>query len=471
MFIPLFDHQSNPTKFSRFPVRLEYKNQQFNLEKGSEGMENTKSIFVIMPFSSTNSHKEEEWTEIYEEIFKPAIEDCDYLCERAIPSTGSLIKSIIEKLKNSNIVLADITDRNPNVFYELGVRHCLNKRTIIVSQKEEDIPSDLKGYWSVIYGVMPKGVSKFKNDIRRIISEIERDPERSDNPVSDFLDLEFIVHDRTKAIFSEVESLRNKVKQLEFLLDEEKTGIKGKRLFQHKGYYPIELDEDTNIPRLNRDIYIEAMKYLLKDKNYDRLAAMDLVYLRKDNIIDKGDILTDADLELYENIIRKYDLFDYLEKFDEENKKIFNNFIRIVNDIGETFKDVYMEILLHNVRNPLRSIIACRNSENISGRKMFDPSTRFVVQFVRNQGRMLYKAMEGGSKVSYFKQFNKEKNVKATTIPFYHEKYGLIGILCINIDIDSINQLDDRGKEDFFKKYIKNSGHTPDFEKKAFGLK
>jgi len=127
-------------------------------------------------------------------------------------------------------------------------------------------------------------------------------------------------------------------------------------------------------------------------------------------------------------------------------------------------------MLLHNVRNPLRSIIAARNSERISGRKLFDPSTRFVVQYVKNQGRELIRAMQGGGKVSYLKQFHRTKQVKATTTPLYHKQYGLIGILCLNIDIDAVRALDPAGQEEFFRSYVKNSGQTPRFDLEDWGL-
>lgn len=80
-----------------------------------------RDVFVIMPFSTTKSCSENEWTEIYEDVFQPAIENCGLQCGRAEVGTGNLIKSIIERLRNAYIVLADITDANPNVFYELGV--------------------------------------------------------------------------------------------------------------------------------------------------------------------------------------------------------------------------------------------------------------------------------------------------------------------------------------------------------------
>ena len=149
-----------------------------------------KDVFIIMPFSGTKTCTEIQWTEIFEDVFKPAFQEIYYSCERAKPETGSLIKSIITKLHSSFVVLADITDRNANVFYELGVRHSLSKRTIIVTQDSNHIPSDLKGYWSIVYSTTPSGVSKFKREIKEIITKIENSPLISDSPVSDFLDNE-----------------------------------------------------------------------------------------------------------------------------------------------------------------------------------------------------------------------------------------------------------------------------------------
>ena len=52
------------------------------MSEGKE-MDNGKSVFVVMPVSKTDTCTEEKWTEIYENVFKPAIEDCGYVCERA----------------------------------------------------------------------------------------------------------------------------------------------------------------------------------------------------------------------------------------------------------------------------------------------------------------------------------------------------------------------------------------------------
>lgn len=146
-----------------------------------------REVFVIMPFSATQNHSDKEWTEIFEHVFRPAILQAGYSCRRVAPTTGSVAKSIIDSLKHSWVVMADITDRNANVFYELGVRHALSNRTIVVTQNGSDSPSDLKGYWWLEYGTSPASVSGFAREIARILRAISTDPDRSDNPVSDYL--------------------------------------------------------------------------------------------------------------------------------------------------------------------------------------------------------------------------------------------------------------------------------------------
>ena len=146
--------------------------------------------FVIMPFSTTTSFTEEEWTLLFETLFKPAVEGAglDYECRRSVATRGNIVASILQELKESYIVLADLTDHNANVFYELGVRHSLKDRTILVAQKEEDIPFDLRAYAYHIYDWFTEdGKEAFATRITELLSEIDNNPDRSDNPVSDFL--------------------------------------------------------------------------------------------------------------------------------------------------------------------------------------------------------------------------------------------------------------------------------------------
>jgi hypothetical protein len=142
-----------------------------------------------MPFSKTGSCSQPTWTKIYEEMVKPAVtgSKLGFTCERAKPRTGNLIRDILNKLNSADIVIADLTDMNPNVFYELGVRHTLRNRTVLITQDMQHVPSDLQSYWVVVYKRGQVGSEDFKQKIRGILREMIKAPDKPDSPVADFL--------------------------------------------------------------------------------------------------------------------------------------------------------------------------------------------------------------------------------------------------------------------------------------------
>ncbi|GAI24788.1 unnamed protein product [marine sediment metagenome] len=100
---------------------------------GRKKMRGTRKCFVIMPVSKTCSCTKQEWTSIFNEMIRPAVTGSrlSFTCERAKPRTGSFIRDILNELNTADVVIADLTDMNPNVYYELGVRHTLRNRTIL----------------------------------------------------------------------------------------------------------------------------------------------------------------------------------------------------------------------------------------------------------------------------------------------------------------------------------------------------
>lgn len=164
-------------------------------------MNNKKKCFVLMPFSETKSCTEAEWTGIFENMIKPAVTGSrlGFECERAKPRTGAFIKDILEGLNKADLVIADLTARNPNVCYELGIRHTLKNRTILIAQNMDDVPSDLQSYWVVIYEKDLTGASEFKRKVREILREMQKDPDKPDSPIADFLQLkniDLIAHEK-----------------------------------------------------------------------------------------------------------------------------------------------------------------------------------------------------------------------------------------------------------------------------------
>lgn len=102
--------------------------------------------FVIMPFGGW-------FNKYYRDIYKPAITDAGLEPKRAddLYRPSPIVKDIWQFTKTSKVLLADLTHRNPNVFYELGLAHAIKKPVILVTENLDDVPFDLKGLRIIEY--------------------------------------------------------------------------------------------------------------------------------------------------------------------------------------------------------------------------------------------------------------------------------------------------------------------------------
>jgi hypothetical protein len=104
-------------------------------------------VAVMMPFAP-------EFDVVYETI-RSAAEDAGLRCHRAadIWEHDHIMGDVLSLLWRSQIVVADLTGRNPNVFYEAGLAHALPRRTVLLTQQSSDIPFDLQSIRYLKYGV------------------------------------------------------------------------------------------------------------------------------------------------------------------------------------------------------------------------------------------------------------------------------------------------------------------------------
>lgn len=110
-----------------------------------------KSCFVIMPFAqTTDKHTENYWTSFFD-VIKREIEAFGYSCSRSETGPYNILKQIVEKINESDLVIAVLTDLNPNVWYELGIRHSLKSGTIMLIEDLQKVPFDISSYGLVKY--------------------------------------------------------------------------------------------------------------------------------------------------------------------------------------------------------------------------------------------------------------------------------------------------------------------------------
>lgn len=106
----------------------------------------TEKCFVAMPF-------EPPFDDYYRRILKPAIADAGYLPVRAdeIYGTRPVIEDIFREMREAAAVVADVSGKNPNVNYEVGVAHALQRPTVIIAQSADDIPFNYQDRRAVVY--------------------------------------------------------------------------------------------------------------------------------------------------------------------------------------------------------------------------------------------------------------------------------------------------------------------------------
>jgi hypothetical protein len=70
------------------------------------------------------------------------------------------------------LIVADCTDRNPNVFYEIGLAHAIGKPTILLTQREEDVPFDLRHWRYIAYQLTPRGMKEFEAKFKQTVRNV-----------------------------------------------------------------------------------------------------------------------------------------------------------------------------------------------------------------------------------------------------------------------------------------------------------
>lgn len=124
----------------------------------------SRECFVIMPFDPS-------FDGIWEVVVRPTVESIGDRCLRAddIFAPGSILEDIIRSIRESDYIIADLTEHNPNVYYELGYAHALEKTVILITRGLDTLPFDLKHQRVVEYADTAEGSAKLKSDLNKVL--------------------------------------------------------------------------------------------------------------------------------------------------------------------------------------------------------------------------------------------------------------------------------------------------------------
>ncbi len=127
--------------------------------------------FVVMPFSVP------ELGIVYEDFVKPTIEErCGLRVERGDDELGSnvVMDDITKSIRRARLIVADLTGRNANVFYEVGIAHALNKPVLLMTQSIDDVPFDLRHRRALVYEYSPRGCKRLETSLYENVQSIIR---------------------------------------------------------------------------------------------------------------------------------------------------------------------------------------------------------------------------------------------------------------------------------------------------------
>lgn len=166
----------------------------------------TKKCFVIMSFKP-------DLDNVYHIGIRKAVEEAGYQCVRVdeSPKPSNIPFRIVSDIIAADIVIADLSDPRPNVFYELGISHSVGNKTISITQDVNNLPFDVRNEYTLPYENTREGIRLLYFELLSVIRKISDDRDRPNNLVQvagrEFFDLRNQIRENLRQIRDERERL------------------------------------------------------------------------------------------------------------------------------------------------------------------------------------------------------------------------------------------------------------------------
>lgn len=149
--------------------------------------------FVAAPIGEPASPTRKRSDSVLKDVVRPGAGECGYEALRAdeIDEPGVITNQIIERVISSPMLIADLTDANPNVYYELAIRHLVRKPAIHMIHSTQRPAFDLGGNRTILFDHNdPASVQAARGQLVRQIKALEENPSLVDNPISITVEVE-----------------------------------------------------------------------------------------------------------------------------------------------------------------------------------------------------------------------------------------------------------------------------------------
>jgi hypothetical protein len=163
------------------------KTENPDQSKDNSPISEFKHCFIITPIGEPNSEINLKAFGLINAVMRPVLKDHGYepLSASDISNAGSINKQILKHIYEDELVICNLTGLNPNVMYELAVRHAVRKPLIIMAEKGTKLPFDVVDQRCVFYDDTLSGVEGAKKSLNDFVSSAIGSDDTISNPIYD----------------------------------------------------------------------------------------------------------------------------------------------------------------------------------------------------------------------------------------------------------------------------------------------
>ncbi|WP_430494080.1 hypothetical protein [Rossellomorea marisflavi] len=220
----------------------------------SNELRQKKKCFVVTPISGENTDTRRAADGVIDSVIIPVLEEMGFEVDVAhrMYNTGSINKQVISRILNDELVIANLSELNPNVMYELAIRHAVRKPVVQICEKGTKLPFDITDERTIFYVNDMSGVIELRRNMQTTV-KLAIEEEDIDNPIYRAIESNTILKDvhikePEKYILQRFEMLEKKV--INAIEDQSVNRTNGRASFKRRNkltqilYFDV---EDNNV--------------------------------------------------------------------------------------------------------------------------------------------------------------------------------------------------------------------------------
>jgi len=184
-----------------------------------------KTCFIIMPIADMDGYEPGHFLRVYNHIIKPACEKSGFKVVRADDVTASnfIVLDILKKIVECDLAICDLSGRNPNVMYELGLRQAFNKKTVLIKDNKTTSPFDVQAFRYCEYDSLLR-IDNAQKNVQNLSQAINTTYNHDENDVNSVVQLlkiqpaqvgeKTILSQENTLILQAIKELEEKIKHL-----------------------------------------------------------------------------------------------------------------------------------------------------------------------------------------------------------------------------------------------------------------